>query len=171
MKIWSSVAVSTVALLLSSAVCAETSLDYDTCGDFDANIQDRLQACARIVTEAGPSARNEAYRNRGNAFIDRGQFDLAIEDETKAIELNARDAMAYNFRAWAHLKSGDPKKALTDAEKALTLSPNLPDALDTRGQTYEALGMKKEAIADYKKALTLDPDLEESKAGLSRLVE
>jgi tetratricopeptide (TPR) repeat protein len=170
MKQWSGCFIFSLMLLSSSRLQAETSLDYDTCGDVDSNIEDRIRACTRIATDAASAPnQSDAYRNRGAAYIDRGQFDLAVADETKAIGLNARDGMAYNLRAWAYLKSGDPKKALADADKALSISPDLSDALDTRGQTYEALGMRKEAIQDYRKALAIDPDLEESNAGLSRL--
>lgn len=152
------------------AAMAETASHYDTCGDGDANIDDRINTCSRIIAES-PQIPNqaEAYRNRGEAYLDRGQYDLAIADETKAISLNAQDAIAYNLRAWALLKTGDARKALSDADKSLSINPEYAYALDTRAQTYEALGMKKEAILDYKRALTVDPELDESKSGLTRL--
>jgi len=39
-----------------------------------------------------------AYYNRGNAFSSKNQYELAIDDYTKAIELDPKNADA--FRAW-----------------------------------------------------------------------
>ena len=160
----------TVVAFMPSAAISETASDYDICGDEDANIQDRIRTCTQIIADS-PLATNQAdaYRNRGAAYLDRGQYDFAIADETKATGLNPQDAIAYNLRAWSFFKTGELKKALADADKALSINPEFAYALDTRGQIYEALGMKKEAIQDYKKALAIDPELDESKAGLGRL--
>ena len=40
----------------------------------------------------------ETYMTQGNASLKNGQFDKAIADFTKAIEINPRYAMAYNNR-------------------------------------------------------------------------
>jgi tetratricopeptide (TPR) repeat protein len=159
-----------IAWLISQAALAETSADYDTCGNEDANIDDRIHACTRIITDA-PLAENQsaAYRNRGSAFEDRGQHDLAIADETKAITLNPSDAVAYNLRAWSYLESGDAKKALPDADEAISLNPNFADAYDTRGRIYEALGKADQAAEDYKKALGINPNLDDTKTALRRV--
>ena len=37
-----------------------------------------------------------AYSNRGGVYIVKGQYDKAISDCNKAIEINPRYAMAYN---------------------------------------------------------------------------
>jgi tetratricopeptide (TPR) repeat protein len=159
-----------LSCFVSVSSYAETASDYDTCRNEEVSIADRIGACTRIANDNAPSPnQNEAYRNRGSAYLDREQYDLAIADETKAIGLNAQDAHAYNLRAWAYLKSGDAKKALADVNVSLSLNPQLADAFDTRGRTYEAMGMKNEAIGDYRKALSIDPKHTESKDSLDRL--
>ena len=46
-----------------------------------------------------------AYNNRGGAYYLKGEYDSAIVDFTKAIELNPNYAIAYNNRGVAyHLK-------------------------------------------------------------------
>ena len=45
----------------------------------------------------------EAYYNRGIAYGDKGEYDKAIEDYSKAIELNPEYAEAYNNRGNAYV--------------------------------------------------------------------
>jgi hypothetical protein len=61
----------------------------NVCGD-EANAGDRIQACSNLLGgNALALAQGEASRNRGSAFTDLEQYDLAIADETKAVELDA----------------------------------------------------------------------------------
>jgi tetratricopeptide (TPR) repeat protein len=106
---------------------------------------------------------------RGVARTKLGQYEGAIADFTRAIELHPSRADLYNARAWAYLKAGKSGHGLPDAERALQLNPAFAAALDTRGQILEALGRHEEAIADFRRALALDPGIEESKEGLKRL--
>ena len=157
-------------VILPTLCLAETTADQETCNDDDGTITDRMRACSQIIAEKGAtSSLGFAYRNRGDAFSDTGQWDFAIADETKAIDLNPQDATAYNIRAWAYLKSGNVKQALADVNKALAIDPKLTDALHTRAETYEAMGMTKEAIDDYHQALAIDPRHEDSEEALDRL--
>ena len=44
----------------------------------------------------------DAYCNRGNVYGEKGEFDRAIDDYNKAIELNPEFAYAYKNRGNAH---------------------------------------------------------------------
>ncbi|MCD6490503.1 MAG: tetratricopeptide repeat protein [Thermodesulfobacterium sp.] len=62
-----------------------------------------LYACAPTYYETSSDYRTHtnyavAYYNRGNAYLNKGEYDLAIKDLTKAIELNPNYAAAYNNR-------------------------------------------------------------------------
>ena len=48
-----------------------------------------------------------AYINRGNAYCDRGEYDIAIADHTKAIDINPNHVTAYFNRGNAYDKRGD----------------------------------------------------------------
>lgn len=63
-----------------------------------------------------------AYVGRGNVYMDKGQYDLAISDFTTAIEKNPADAQAYFGRGLAHEKKGETGLANKDYEKARELS-------------------------------------------------
>jgi tetratricopeptide (TPR) repeat protein len=62
-------------------------------------------------------------------------FNRAIEDATKAIELDPKDAEAFLIRAQAqHRKGGDEAKsgALADCKKVLELAPDGPVAEEAK---------------------------------------
>ncbi len=62
-----------------------------------------------------------AYVNRGNAYAKKGQYDQAISDHTKALEINPRFAPAYNNRGLAYKGKGQYDKAWEDVHKAQDL--------------------------------------------------
>jgi tetratricopeptide (TPR) repeat protein len=97
------------------------------------------------------------------------QYDRAIADHGKAIEISPKYARAYNARAWAHYKAGKAAQGLPDVQRALELRPDDPAIFDTLGHILEAMGKRKEAIEYYRKALAKDPSLKESVEALKRL--
>ncbi len=157
-------------LLCPAGAHSEPAGILETCRDEESEARERVLACSRLLdNNALVTVHGESYRNRGSAYADREQYDLAIADETKAIALDAHDAAAYNLRAWSYLKSGNSKQASVDVNQALSLNPQFPDALDTKARVYEAMGMRKEAIEEYRKALAINPRHEDSIDGLARL--
>ncbi len=74
--------------------------------------------CAEVEK---PSLDAETYLNRGNAYSKKGQYDHAISDFTKAIEINPRYALAYNNRGIVMRKLGNIKMACSDAKRACEL--------------------------------------------------
>ena len=62
-----------------------------------------------------------AYNNRGIAYGDLKQYDKAIADLTKVIELYPEPAKAYNNRGNAYLGLQQFDKAIADFTKAIDL--------------------------------------------------
>ena len=56
--------------------------------------------CAKVQQPKLEDA--EAYLNRGVAYGHKGQYDKAISEFTKAIEINPRDAEAYYNRGLSY---------------------------------------------------------------------
>ena len=61
------------------------------------------------------------YNNRGTAYALLGNFKQAIEDFSKAIELNSKFANAYYIRGLCYQELGDEAKAQADFAKAKQL--------------------------------------------------
>ena len=84
-----------------------------------------------------------------------GQYESAITDCDKSIQLDLNDAWPYTNRGFAKIKLGQPESALIDCDKAIGLDPSLAEAYDTRGKANALLGKIQEAKADFQKALEL----------------
>jgi tetratricopeptide (TPR) repeat protein len=64
------------------------------------------------------------YMLRANLEMQIKQFDAAIKDYTKTIELDAKNAEAYNKRGKAKACIKNYTEAMTDFEMAVKLNPN-----------------------------------------------
>ncbi len=103
-----------------------------------------------------------SYDNRGTAYTLQGQYDLAFEDFSRAIELNPSLASAYNNRGFIYSKQGKRDLALRDFNKTIELNPNLAQAYSNRGMVYRLKGNQEQAILDYTKAIELKSDYAEA---------
>jgi tetratricopeptide (TPR) repeat protein len=97
-----------------------------------------------------------AYYNRGNAYGKLKQYKRAIEDYSKAIELDLKFADAYNNRGNAYDELKQYKRAIEDYNKAIELNPTYAMAYYNRGNAYGKLKQHEKAIEDYSKAIELD---------------
>ena len=100
-----------------------------------------------------------AYYNRGIAYSKKGQYEKAISDYNKAIEINPGDAGPYNDLAWLLATCPDARyrdgvKAVELAQKAVELSPRA-SFLDTLASAYAEVGKFEDAIITQEKAITL----------------
>ena len=75
----------------------------------------------------------QSYYNRGNAYRDEVDFDRAIKDYTKAIELNPEFAEVYVKRALAYIRIGKFDRAIQDYDKVLELKPKFIAFYAARG--------------------------------------
>ena len=58
------------------------------------------------------------FYDRGNLYVQRKDYEHAIADYTKAIEINKNIAEAYYNRGLAYIHSDNRKKGLQDLSKA-----------------------------------------------------
>ncbi len=84
-------------------------------------------------------------------------FKKKIEIYTKAIELDPKNADAYNNRGYAKNVFGQHREAIEDFDKAIAVRPNYSMAFCNRGYTKQLLGQHAGAILDFEKAIELDP--------------
>src|SRR5687767_6757517 len=106
-----------------------------------------------------------AYMNRGAIFAARNEYDKAIEDSTKAIELKPakveEQATAYTNRGVAYVGKGEIDKAIADADEAIRLKPDYAKAYYVRGFAYAEQSDKERALADLRKVIELAKDSQE----------
>ena len=76
----------------------------------------RIAACTRAITSGELSSENLGitYNNRGNGWVNNGEYDKAIADYDEAIQLNAQRALTYGNRGNAWYRKGDNDRAIAD---------------------------------------------------------
>ena len=125
---------------------------------------------ASPVTVSTPKPPDFAfYQNRANANFVMGEYDTAIADYNKAIELNPKEPAIYFSRGLAHFNKQSYTPAIADFDKVIELDPKEAMAYFKRGNALEKMGNFEKAHADYQKAVELDPDNEPAKNALQKL--
>ncbi len=101
---------------------------------------------------------SNSYWAKGVKNERSGNYKQAIDDLTRAIELNPNNKRAYNSRAIAKGNSGDIKGAIEDYTKGIEIDPGDPLMYRNRGARKAELKEHKGAISDYDKAIDITPD-------------
>lgn len=100
-----------------------------------------------------------AYTNRGLAKYNKGNYDDAIADQTKAISMNPPwISDAYVRRGMAFKAKKDFITAIADMDQAVKLKPDSIYALSNRGVAYRENKQFDLAIADATKVISLGPN-------------
>lgn len=143
-------------VLTSVEADEETSEPLPRDSALEATLNDAIASMPRYGgTSPGRSA--ASYLDEGNVYFSVGQYGMAIDRYTRALELEPDNAAALYNRANARARTRAYDEALEDYNRALELSPNDPDILNNRGMLHLIRHRFAEAIADFERALALDP--------------
>ncbi|QTA86963.1 tetratricopeptide repeat protein [Desulfonema magnum] len=100
---------------------------------------------------------NIYWYHQGNARMDRGDSESAVEAYTRALKLKPHDTDAYIKRGKAWSKKGNFDQAVADFTTALELKPHNASVYVKRGKAWYGKGDFGRAIADFTTALELKP--------------
>lgn len=104
------------------------------------------------------------FYDSGQKKTEEGDYKGAIEDFSKAIELDAKTGInkesskLYFIRGFVKVKTDDFEGGIIDLSKAIEIDPNYTLAYDNRGFAKNKLKDNKGAIEDYDKAIELNPN-------------
>jgi tetratricopeptide (TPR) repeat protein len=115
-----------------------------------------------------PSA--AAHRDAAAAYLRLGIRDKAYDHLERAVELDPKDAPAYDGLARLWRDWGFPEHGLTDAQRAVKYAPASPIVFNTLGTLYEAMGLQHEAKQAYWRAVEIDSHAEYALANLTRML-
>ena len=126
---------------------------------YDVQYLDTIIADATHAIERNPKDA-AAHLNRGKAYADKFQYDLALQDYEKALELNPDSAEAYIFRGRAYANKGQQSLPIENYNKALDIDPNNVMATVALANLYlmsgnVAIYSQEKACSYYKKACDL----------------
>jgi tetratricopeptide (TPR) repeat protein len=100
----------------------------------------------------------DSYRKRGFERLNVRDYQGAVEDYTRALELDPNSAIACNDRGVAFSSLGDQPAAIADYTKALQLDPNQPVYYFNRGFARFNQEDFRGAIEDYSQVIRLSPE-------------
>lgn len=145
----------TIVLLCGVALICGGAARSDTIADcFSEDNERRITGCSQLLDVPGLSKAEKslAYAMRALAHSLKGQYDQALPDYDRAIELDPSSAIALNNRAWAYYKMGKAQRGLRDVERSIQLQPASAHAYDTRAHIHQDMGHTAKALADYGRA-------------------
>jgi tetratricopeptide (TPR) repeat protein len=111
-----------------------------------------LQGCG------GAESRKARAMERGQQYLDEGNFAKARIEFSNALQITPNDADARYFMAVAAEKSGDLRTAAQGYQAALNVDANHPLALAALGRLYVFSGLASQALETVEKGLAAHPD-------------
>lgn len=94
---------------------------------------------------------------KGVQYDDQGKYEQAINEFTKAIELNPGYADIYNKRGLSYYNQEKYDQAIGDYNKAIEINSKYVEAFNNRGIVYYQQEQYDQAISNYTKAIEIDP--------------
>ncbi|MEQ9447665.1 MAG: tetratricopeptide repeat protein [Rhodospirillaceae bacterium] len=129
------------------------------------------ETCSRALLEEAMSRDNRAatYVNRGVIRMREGEYEQALEDYSRAVELVPDLGAAYLNEGAAHIYRKDFDSALQPLNKAIELdSTDIFAAYYNRAIARENTGDVAGAYYDFQKALELKPGWDLAQRQLNR---
>lgn len=153
----------TLAILISNAAIAaaepQAGDDLATCRDRQAEAQARATACDNLLKadKLGGKDKSLALVVRGNAQIDKRDYDRAIEALSSAIDLDPDNVGAINLRGLSHERKGEDDLAMADYNLAIQKRANFGYAYNNRGTIHLRRGALQSALDDFNLSIKYTP--------------
>lgn len=106
--------------------------------------------------ETNPKFPN-GYSNRGQVYRQQKQYDLAIADFTKSLELYPDNLNVLQSRADVYMDTNNFDKAILDYTSIINRKPSYSNIYFDRGFAYIRQGKYEEAKKDMEQQLVLSP--------------
>ena len=98
------------------------------------------------------------WLEKGLHMYGQGDIDNAIQAFTKVIQLDPKNAKAYNNRSASYQQKGLYDLAISDCNLAIALEPQYANAYINRGNSYQSKRLFDQAIADFTQAIYYAPN-------------
>lgn len=135
----------------------------------DADSADRIadQITAEWSKSGSPAI--DLLLRRGEEALESGEFVVAANHFTAAIDHDPTFAEAWHSRAAAYYQAGLIGPALDDLRETLVLNPHHFAAMNGVGVILEELGQTEEALAAYRQVQAIHPQEPDVTGAIERL--
>jgi serine/threonine protein kinase/tetratricopeptide (TPR) repeat protein len=100
------------------------------------------------------------YLRLGSYYYSKRKHDQAIEEYSKALELDPTYGPAMNMLAYTYSNMGDFEKAIEYFKNYASVFPRDANPIDSMAELYFRMGRLDEAIEKYNEALEVKPDFD-----------
>ena len=111
------------------------------------------------------------YNLFGAVLSNQKNFDKAVINYKKSIEINPDYAEGHNNLGSALYKLGKFNEAIDSYQRAIKIKPNFTEAYNNLGLSFEDLGKFNEAIDSYQRAIKINPEYAEAYNNLGNVYD
>ncbi len=131
---------------------------HEILGQYDRALED-LEKSIAVAVSSSQDPYSRDFSARGEIYLKKKEYDKAIRDFDKALELDAKaspnsvDKSLLASRGAAYLGKGDTDRALQDLDKAIPGNEIRSRYRNSRGLAYRKKGEIDRAIAEFDEAI------------------
>jgi lipoprotein NlpI len=147
--------------MLAPGSWGQTPLDARACiEDSSSSPAKAVKSCTYAI-DSGRLSTEDLFHvllSRGTAYYLLRLYDHAIQDYTRAAQLNGAYEYVFSSRGLAYEMEGNFERAIQDYDQAIKLNPKMPGLYSLRASTQFKLGNYSAAKSDFAAALKQDPE-------------
>ena len=151
--------VTLVAGASAGRAAAQSPDDLTLCRDRQADLQARATACDNLLKADRVTGKDKATAlvARGNALINKRDYDHAIEALSSSLDLDPDNVGAVNLRGLAHERKGEDDLAMADYNLAIQKRATYGYAYNNRGTIHLRRGALQSALDDFDLSIRYTP--------------
>ena len=120
------------------------------------NKRDQAIDIYRRILSSQEAVPSRVYMSLGEIYIDKGQYEEAMDVFQKLITLNPEEAFGYYGLGLTKEAVKDTSGAIENYRKSIDLLPEFAESREQLGRLYFSKGMWNEALELFTKAVALD---------------
>ena len=120
------------------------------------------------TAKTSPSGQN-SHNNLGDVYARNGNYPMAVEEFTKATQINPNYADAYHNLANTYQMMGQEDKAVENYNKALNINPKIWQSDQNLAAIYFNQGDYPKALDYIQKAIAINPTSDDLKNNLTSI--
>src|SRR5260370_40628956 len=110
----------------------------------------QIDGCTAVIDSGGHTpAAAIAYNNRGDAYTAKADYDRAVQEFNRSIEIDPNNAKPIKNRGVVYLKKGEYDLAIKNLDEAIRLNPDYAKSFVFRAETYQKKNESDRASRDY----------------------